>query len=113
MPNPVQQSMSLTMRLCVCSRLWVMFIGHSHCSGAPGHIIPGGAPGILPRGGSKPSCLQLPEFIPQHEVPTDLLPGTPGQSEGKHARFTVETVPYPLHQEMSLVPALPLLLWVT
>ena len=45
MPNPVQQSMSLTMRLCVCSQLWVMFIGHSHCSGAPGHIILGGATG--------------------------------------------------------------------
>lgn len=75
--------------------------------------MPGGAPGALPRGGSKPSCLQLPEFIPLREVPTDLLPGTPGQSEGKWARFTEGTKPYPSHQEVSLVPALPLLPWVT
>lgn len=48
---------------------------------------PGGAPGTLTRGGSKPSCLELPEFTPGSEAPADLLRSAPDQSEEKRTRF--------------------------
>lgn len=52
MPNPVQQSMSLTIRLYVCSWLWVIFIGYSHCSGAPGCVTRVGPQAHLPGEGA-------------------------------------------------------------
>lgn len=82
MPNPVQSSVSLTIGFCVCSPLWIIFIGCSHCSGAPGHVMQGGAPGTFAWERGKPPCLKLPEVTPGSEAPAVLPWGAPHWREG-------------------------------
>lgn len=106
-PNPVQQSVSLTIRLCVCSRLWVIFIGCSHFSRAPANVIQGGAPGTLTRGGEQPSGLLFLESILGLDAPADRLQGALDQSEGNTPGSRV-------HGAVDVVPSTwPLLPWVT
>ena len=76
-----------------------------------------GPQALLPEEGSKRSCLKLLESILGSDTRADQLRGALDQSEGNapgsRASGAVAMVPSTWHQKMSLVPALPLLPWVT